>query len=347
MQITVGDIAKRVGALVDGDALAIISGFAGVDQAKNGDITFCSDPKYYEFLPGSRATAILVTDQYRGQSFSALLRVNDPYGKFVEVLKLFQKHQEKEPSVIHPTSLVDPSVRLGSDVSVGAFSVLEAGAVLGDRVTLGPGVYVGRNSVIGEGSFVHPNVTIREGVSLGRRVIVHSGSVLGSDGFGYLSHEDEHEKVPHVGGVVIGDDVEIGANVTIDRGTLGETRIERGVKIDNLVHIGHNVQIGEDTLIVAQVGISGSTQIGKKAILAGQAGIAGHITIGEAVQVGAQAGVTKSIPGGTRVSGYPAMEHDRARRLNAYYRKLPGFFDQLKRLEQRIQELEQDGENIS
>jgi UDP-3-O-[3-hydroxymyristoyl] glucosamine N-acyltransferase len=184
-------------------------------------------------------------------------------------------------------------------------------------------------------------VTVLHEIEIGERVVLHSGVVVGSDGFGYLTKDGVHEKVPQVGTVVVEDDVEIGANAAIDRGTLGATRIGRGVKIDNLVHIAHNVTVGEHSLLIAQVGISGSTRIGHHAVLAGQVGVAGHVEIGDGAMVGAQAGVSKSVPAGTKVSGYPAMEHDRARRLNAYYRRLPRMQQRIRELEERLERLEQ------
>jgi UDP-3-O-[3-hydroxymyristoyl] glucosamine N-acyltransferase len=205
---------------------------------------------------------------------------------------------------------------------------------------------VGAEAEIGEGSYLFPNVTVLHRVRLGKRVIVHASSVIGSDGFGYLQREGLHEKIPQLGTVVVDDDVEIGANVAIDRATLGETRIGKGVKIDNLVHIAHNVTVGDGTLVIAQVGISGSTQIGTSVTIAGQAGVAGHIKVGDGATIGAQAGVTKPVAAGERVSGYPAMDHERARRLNAYYRRLPGLYDQIQALEERVRELERERERV-
>jgi len=283
---------------------------------------------------------------FKGSSPAALLRIDDPYLSFLRILKLFHPDVPARSRGVHPSSVVDPAAHLGENVAVGALCVVEAGARLEDGVTLAPAVFVGAGSTIGRDSYLHPNVTVREGVTLGERVIVHSGTVLGADGFGYLSRSGTHEKIPQIGRLVIEDDVEIGANVTVDRATLGETRIGRGVKIDNLVHIAHNVTVGEHSLLVAQVGISGSTRVGKHATLAGQVGIAGHITVGDGAMVGAQAGVTKTVPPGSRVSGYPAMDHDRARRLHAYYRRLPFLFEEIRRLQDRVQELEREKEGI-
>lgn len=340
MNLTAGEIAESIGATFEGEASTLVTGMAGITEAGPGDITFCANSKYSQLVPRSLAAAVIVRPDYSGGSTAALLRLEDPYAGFNQVLRMFKGETVRRPEGIHPTALVHPSVRMGSAVSIGPLCVLEEDAEIGDGAVLSPGVFVGARTRIGDGCYLYPNVVLREEVSLGKRVIIHAGSVIGSDGFGYVSGEQGHEKVPQVGTVIVEDDVEIGANVTIDRGTLQATRIGRGVKIDNLVHVAHNVSIGADTVVVAQVGISGSTQIGSKVTLGGQVGIVGHLQIGDRVQIGAQAGVTKSIPPDSRVSGYPAMDHDRARRLNAYYRKLPSLFDEIKLLKERMQELE-------
>jgi UDP-3-O-[3-hydroxymyristoyl] glucosamine N-acyltransferase len=346
MEFKVGDIAGRIGATVVGDGERTVTGVAAVQDAASGDLTFCAKPKYHPHVESTRAAAVIVGEEFRGSSPAVLLRVADPYRAFLSLLPLFVSETPDRPRGVHPTAVVDPTARLGREVSIGALCVVEGRAEIGDGATLAPGVYVGEEARIGGGCYLHPNVTVLERVILGEHVIVHSGTVIGSDGFGYVSDRSGHRKVPQVGTVVVEDRVEIGANVAVDRGTLGETRIERGAKIDNLVHIAHNVTVGENAILVAQVGVSGSTRVGKNATLAGQAGIVGHITVGDGAQVGAQAGVTKSVPSGARVSGYPAMEHDRARRLNAYYRRLPALFEELKRLENRVRELEREREKV-
>ena len=347
MQMKVGDIASLVGATLEGDASVVVTGVAAIGNAGPGDLTFCAHEKYAPLVPGTRGAAVFVPLDYVGQCSAALLRVKDPYHALLSVLRTLTNGLPERPRDVHPTALVDPSAELGPNVAIGAYCVIEAEAEIGEDATLGAGVYVGAKSVIGGGAYLFPNVTVLHNVRLGRRVIVHSGAVLGSDGFGYLQRDGVHEKVPQLGSVVVDDDVEIGANVAIDRGTLGETRIGKGVKIDNLVHVGHNVTVGDGTLLIAQVGISGSTQIGTGVTIAGQAGLAGHIRIGDGAVIGAQAGVTKHVPPGERVSGYPAMDHERARRLNAYYRRLPGLYEQLQALEERVRELEAERQSAS
>jgi UDP-3-O-[3-hydroxymyristoyl] glucosamine N-acyltransferase len=340
MELKLGDIAGRLGAVLEGDGELMVEGVAGLGDAGPKQITFLANLKYAADVPRTRAAGIIVPPDYHGETSATLLRMDDPRTGFMEVLRLFSDGENRREPGVHPSAVVHPSVKLGARVSIGALCVIEEGAVLDDDVVLCPGVFVGHGAAIGEGAFVHPNVTLREGVRLGKRVIVHSGTVIGSDGFGYTRRGREYEKIPQVGTVLVEDDVEIGANVAIDRGTMGATRIGRGVKIDNLVHVAHNVTVGENTLLVAQVGIAGSTRVGCDVTMAGQSGATGHVQIGDGVMVGAQAGVTKNVPDGARVSGYPAMDHVRAKRLNAYMRRLPEMFEELKRLGARLREIE-------
>jgi UDP-3-O-[3-hydroxymyristoyl] glucosamine N-acyltransferase len=229
-------------------------------------------------------------------------------------------------------------------VSIGPFCHVGAGAVIGDGTTLIAGVFVGERATLGAQCLIYSNVTIREECTLGDRVILQPGVVIGSDGFGYARHGGVHHKVPQVGRVVIEDDVEIGANSCVDRATTGETRIKRGTKIDNLVQVAHNVVIGENTVLAAQVGISGSTEVGTSVSMGGQAGVGGHLTIGDRVMVGGQAGVTKSVPADTMVSGYPAREHSAARKLYAHIALLPELFKRVKDLERRLGLRQEGGE---
>ena len=346
MQMKVGEIAKLVNATLVGDPETLVTGVAAIGDAGPGDVTFCAQAKYASLVPNTEAAAVLIPNGHPATSRAALLSVADPYHAFLSIARAFRAELPVRERNVHPSAVVDPSVRLGKDVCIGACAVVEKNAVIADGVTLCPGVFVGTDAEIGEQSYLFPNVIVLHGVRLGKRVIVHAGTVVGSDGFGYLQRDGQHEKIPQLGTVVLDDDVEIGANVAIDRATLGETRIGKGVKIDNLVHIAHNVTVGDGTLVIAQVGISGSTEIGNSVIIAGQAGVAGHIKVGDGATIGAQAGVTKPVPAGERVSGYPAMDHERARRLNAYYRRLPGLYEQLRALEERVRELERERERV-
>jgi len=345
MQLKLGDIARRLDAGLEGDPEITISGVAGLREAGPEDISFLANPRYGPEVSASGAAAIIVGEDFGGSFSGALLRVTDPYAGFLAVLKEIRPQTRPRPAGVHPAAVVHPSAQVHPTVALGACSVVEAGARIGPGSVLWPGVFVGAGATIGCDCELHPGVTVLHDVRLGDRVIVHSGTVLGSDGYGYVSSAAGHEKIPQLGSVVVEDDVEIGANVAIDRGTLEATRIGRGTKIDNLVHIAHNVTIGEHALIVAQVGISGSTRVGSRVVLGGQAGIVGHLEVGDGARVGAQSGVTKSVPANETVSGYPAMNHDRARKLNAHLRRLPGIVDELKRLQARVVELEREREH--
>ncbi|HET6370660.1 MAG TPA: UDP-3-O-(3-hydroxymyristoyl)glucosamine N-acyltransferase, partial [Nitrospiria bacterium] len=281
-------------------------------------------------LATTLAGAVLLEKETKGIGPAQLL-VDDPYFAFSRVVSLIHPPRRPSPGV-HPQSIVGPGVRLGKEVYVGPFVTLEAGAVVGDGAVIHHGVFVGEGSTIGEGSVIYPNVTVREGVMLGKRVIVHSGTVIGSDGFGFATHEGRHHKIEQVGRVVVEDDVEIGANVAIDRAALGVTRIGRGTKIDNLVQIAHNVSIGEDSLIVSQVGISGSTTLGHHVVLGGQVGLVGHLRIGNRVMVGAQSGIMRDLPDGSVVWGSPAIAHSEALKVQAVVPHLPEMRKQLRKL---------------
>ena len=298
-------LADWVGGQVIGDSDLSIHGVAGIKEAKQGDITFLSNPRYANVLHTTKASAVIVSKPVKDLSIAALV-VKDPcYAMSQIVSRLYQNpHQSLGVSSL---SSIDKNVKLGTGVSIHPFVRIEEGAVIGNRVTLYPGVYIGKGSQIGEDSVIYANASIREKVTIGRHVIIHSGAVIGSDGFGFATHHGRHHKIPQIGTVMIADDVEIGANVTVDRAALGKTVIGRGTKIDNLVQVAHNVTVGEDCLLVAQVGISGSTHLGDRVILAGQAGLSGHLTIGDNVVVGAQAGVIRDISPNEKVSGTLSM----------------------------------------
>jgi UDP-3-O-[3-hydroxymyristoyl] glucosamine N-acyltransferase len=264
-----------------------------------------------------------------------LLRVESPRQAFLKVLEMFAP-EPHHPEGIDLNAVISPEADIADDVAIGAGCVIEAGARIGQGSVLYPLCYIGRDVRIGEQCVLYPNVTVMHGVQLGNRVIVHSGSVIGADGFGYVTVDGVHRKVPHIGTVEIGDDVEIGANVCIDRAKTGATRIGSGTKIDNLVHIGHNVQIGENCLLVAQVGIAGSARIGRYVVLAGQVGVADHVHIGEGAIVAAQSGVAGNLQGGQRYFGSPAREHGKQLRLMAYTSRLPELFERVKELERKL-----------
>ncbi len=329
------DLAARIGGVLNGDPAVEVTGVAGIREAGPGDLTFLADPRYEEAAAATRAAAILVAADHRPFA-RPVIEHPDPLRAFFSAAALLHPPPPPPPPGIHPTAVIGPGVRLGDRVSVGPHAVLEAGAEVGDRTIVSALVYVGRGVCIGTDGLIYPQVVLREECVLGDRVIVHSGSVIGSDGYGFRREGDRHIKVPQIGRVVIGDDVEIGASCAIDRGTLGDTVIERGTKFDNLVHVGHNVRIGADSLVIAQVGIGGSAVIGQGVILAGQAGIAGHVVIGDGAQIGGQAGVIASVPPGEQLWGTPAMPLHQSKRVYAAIRRTPEILREIAALKAQV-----------
>jgi UDP-3-O-[3-hydroxymyristoyl] glucosamine N-acyltransferase len=341
--VKLGAIAELCrGVLEAGDPSQDIVGVGSLSEATSGEVSFLSNPKYSHQMSATQATAALVGHAWQGEHSCALIRVEDPNRAFAEVAVALSPPQQDFPAGIHPSAVIHESAQMGADVHVGPGCVIESGAIIGDGSVLVANCYIGPNAVLGTGCRLYARVSLRANCILGNRVWIHDGSVIGSDGFGYAPSSDgKWEKIPQLGCVEVGDDVEIGANVTIDRARFGKTRIGSGVKIDNLVQIAHNVQVGENTVMAAQVGISGSTRIGKGVQLGGQAGLAGHLEIGDGAIVGAQAGVTKSVPAGTFVSGYPAMDHRKAVRLQAHLGKLPELKKRVQALEDEVGETRQ------
>jgi UDP-3-O-[3-hydroxymyristoyl] glucosamine N-acyltransferase len=332
-------LAGIVGGEILGDPDIVIEGVAGIREAEKGQITFLANPKYEPYLDSTRASAVIANRD--GDLGTSIIRVANPYLAFLKVVTLFSESAlEKYERGIHPTAVIDETASIGKDVALGAYTVIEAGAVIEDRATILPHVCICKDAKIGEDCLIYPHVTIRERCEIGNRTIVHSGAVIGSDGFGYAKDGDTHHKIPQIGIVRIEDDVEIGANSTIDRATTGVTLIKSGSKLDNLVQIAHNVVVGENSILAAQVGVSGSTELGRNVVLAGQAGLVGHISIGDGAQVGAQGGVTKSIPPQTSVSGYPAREHGLARKIYAAMARLPHVMKEFRKLKERVDRLE-------
>lgn len=329
------ELARFVGGEVGGDGDVLITGVANLEDADEGDITFIANPKYMPMLATTKASAIIaspdITDSLRGRN---CLIIKNPYLAFAKILTLFTPPTPFYKG-IHPKVEVHPTAIIGSSPSISPFVYIGEGSRLGDRATLFPGVYIGRDVTIGDDTLIYSNVSIREGCRIGNRVIIHCNTVIGSDGFGFAKDGTKLYKIPQVGIVRIEDDVEIGACVTIDRATLGETVIRRGTKIDNLVQIAHNVEIGEDSTIVAQVGISGSTKVGKRVTLAGQVGVVGHIEIGDDVMVGGQSGVTKDLPPRQAFSGMPAIPHREWLRAVGIFAKLPEMRKTLMELEKK------------
>ncbi len=339
MQKTLNEIAKIIGGKVVGNGDILITGASGIREAEEGDITFLANSKYSPLLDKTRAAAIIAAEDVQKTVKPVIVTAN-PSLAFAKIISLFTPDDTGHPDGIDFTAAIGRNVTLGKDVTIGTNSVIADNVTIGDNVIIYAGCYIGHHTKIGSQSLIYPHVSIRERISIGNRVIIHSGAVIGSDGFGFATIKGLHHKIPQVGTVEVQDDVEIGANVTIDRARFDKTVIGRGTKIDNLVQIAHNVIIGENSLIVAQVGISGSTIIGNNVILGGQAGLVGHINIGDNAIVTAQSGVAKSVPADTMVSGYPARPFMTTQRANASLQNLPKLFDLVKELKKRIEELE-------
>ena len=333
------ELAEWVDGTVVGDGEVEISGVASIEEAQAGEITFIANPKYLPKLSETRAAAVIVSKEVT-QADKPLLCVTDPYLAFAKILILFS-HKPYQPKGIDSNAWVSPTAKLGRDLTLYPFVYVGDRCSIGDRVTLYPGVYVGEDSTIGEDSILYSNVSIYPGAAIGKRVILHSGVVVGSDGFGYVKEGKKNVRIPQIGKVEIEDDVEIGANTTVDRATFGKTILRRGVKIDNLVQVAHNVVIGEDSILCAQVGISGSTKIGSNVTLAGQVGVVDHVEIGDNVMVGAQAGVTHRLPPNQGYVGSPALPHREFLRVNAVFSKLPEMRKRLIEIEKRFRKIEE------
>jgi UDP-3-O-[3-hydroxymyristoyl] glucosamine N-acyltransferase len=339
MARTIKEIAKLVDGEVVGDPDLLIDGIAGIEDAKEGDITFLANPKYLPFLDKTKASAV-ITGRDIGACSKTVVKTENPSLAFIKVVSFLLPKSEGHVKGVHASAVIGKDVKLGKNAAVGACAVIEDGAAIGDNTAIYPCCYIGKNTKIGKDTLIYSNVTIRERITVGDRVIIHSGTVIGSDGFGYVTVDGTHHKIPQVGTVVVEDDVEIGANVTVDRARFDKTVIGKGTKIDNLVQIAHNVTIGKNCLIVAQVGISGSTEIGNNVILAGKVGVVGHIKIGDNSIVMAQSGVIKSLPEGSIVWGFPAKPADLARKISACIQNLPKMHETLRGLKNKIEEFE-------
>lgn len=343
MDKTLKELAELAGGTLDGDGSITINGVAGIKDAVPGQITFLANPKYLKDLKTTMASAVVVSHDTPVEG-KAAIRAKNPYLAFSKIVSGFAPNVNR-PNGIMQGAYVNPGAKTGHDVTIYPGVYVADGAEISERATLFPGVYVGEGSSIGKGSILYPNVVVREGVRVGARVIIHAGAVIGADGFGYATDGGKHHKIPQIGGVIIEDDVEVGANTTIDRGALGNTIIRRGTKIDNLVMVAHNVVVGEDSIICGQAGISGSTELGHHVVLAGQVGTVGHIKIGDGVMVGAKSGVSNDLDSGKPYSGIPAMPHKEWLRLQATLHRLPDLKKQLGNLVKRVDELDKNKEN--
>lgn len=337
-RFTLGELAESLGATLDGEAGRVITGVAALESAGPQDISFVIAPRYAAAALASRAGAFLAAESSTGLP-APTLRARDPRRALVDLLRLFHPAAPAAPGC-HPTVQLGPGASVEPSASVGAYAVLEAGARIGARTRLGAFVFVGAGASVGEDCVVGPRVTLGEGVRLGRRVIIHPGAVIGADGFGYVFDGAAHVKMPQVGGVVLEDDVEVGANTTIDRATLGDTVVRRGSKLDNLVQVAHNVEIGEHCIVAAQSGVAGSSRLGRHVVLAGQVGIADHVTVADDALLAAQAGVAADIAEPGLHMGTPARPARIMRRIWVAREQLPDLPRRLRAIERRLREVE-------
>jgi UDP-3-O-[3-hydroxymyristoyl] glucosamine N-acyltransferase len=337
MKLTIDQIASRVQGRIQGHGQQCITGVAPFENADGCDITFAGSPKFLKRLHDTGAGAILVPFDFPGED-DRVIRVKNPQLAFSIVVRLFHPSSPAW-SGISPAAHIGQHVQMGKGIAIAPFAVVQDHVCLGDQVILHPHVVLGDHVVIGNDVEIFPNVTILNATRIGNRVTINAGTVIGGDGFGFTPDDGTYHKIPHLGIVQIDDDVEIGSGNTIDRATYGKTWIQKGVKTDNLVHIGHNVTVGENTLLVAQVGVSGSTSIGRQSILAGQVGVSGHLTIGDRVTIGPQAGIAGSIPDGVTVSGTPEMPHKLWLRVQRIIPRLPEIKKKLGEMEKRLNEI--------
>ena len=344
MEFTAKQIAELTGGRVEGNEQAAVSTFAKIEEGHEGAISFLSNPKYTHFLYDTKSTIVLVDEtlELEHPVSATLIRVKSAYESVGRLLQLYEQMKPRKTGV-DALAFVSPKATIGKDVYIGAFACIGDGAIVGDGTQVYPHVVVGDGVTIGQQCLLYPNVTIYQGCRLGNRVTIHAGSVVGADGFGFAPNQEGYEKIPQIGIVVIEDDVEIGANTCIDRSTMGQTVIRRGVKLDNLIQVAHNCEVGENTVMSAQVGLAGSTKIGSWCMVGGQAGFAGHIQVADKTFVGAQCGVISNTKGqGEQLIGSPAMDPKQFFRSMAVVKRLPDMYRELNELKKRVEELKKN-----
>ena len=347
MQFTAQQIALLVSGTIEGNPDTTVTSFGKIEEAAVGQLTFLANPKYEEYLYTTKASLIIVNESLQLQKniTATLVRVKDAYSAFATLLTTYQNLKAQQRKGIETPSHIASTATLGTDVFVGAFAYIGEKVSIGNNSKIFPGAYIAENVSIGNNTTIHAGVKIYEDCVIGNDVIIHAGTVIGSDGFGFAPQPDgSFQKVPQIGNVIIEDQVEIGANTTIDRATMGSTIIKKGVKLDNLIQIAHNVEIGSQTVIAAQTGISGSTKLGQKIMIGGQAGIAGHLTIANGVKIAGGAGVTKNLDGeGKSYAGFPAEDAKQSLKAQVYTRQLPELEKRVKELEKLVTQLLQNG----
>ncbi len=337
MKLAAQEIAQIVGGTLKGNGDISIEGVASIEEATAADISFINSPQYLKFLPHCQAGVLLVKNGLEIPTHHTVIGVPNAQFAFLKILQIFATDKSiREAIGIHVTALIAKDVQLGENISIGPYVVLESGVSIGSGTTIGAHSFIGRNSVIGKSCHLYPQVTVREEIRIGNQVTIHSGSVIGADGFGYFTEGTLHHKIPQIGIVEIEDAVEIGANVTIDRATMGKTIIGKGSKIDNLVQIAHNVRVGESCLIAAQSAIAGSSKLGKNVTLAGQVGVGDHVTIGDGSIVAAQSGIPKDVRPGSILFGTPAKPLLLEKKIQAVLKKLPAFYEEFRKIKKHL-----------
>jgi UDP-3-O-[3-hydroxymyristoyl] glucosamine N-acyltransferase len=336
--ISLKEIAEKIQGDLTGNGLVAISGISGIEEAKEGDITFLIDNSFKKYLKECKASAIILgkninTDQLKGKN---IIITKNPALAYVKVIEIFHP-QKINDRAISPSAFVAKTSQISNDATIYPYSYIGEKTIIGEKAVIYPFVHIGDGVTIGKETVIHPHAVVYDKVVIGKNVIIHSGTVLGSDGFGYIWDGEKHVKIPQIGTVEIEDNVEIGANVTIDRASLGKTLIKKGTKIDNLVQIAHNVTIGENSIIVSQVGIAGSTTIGNNVILAGKVGVRDHVVVGNNVRAAGGTGITKSVPENSLISGNPHMPHKEWLRFQGHLRNLPKLHNRIKQIEKKLQ----------
>ena len=344
MNFTAALIAEFLKGSVEGNSEATVSDISKIEEGKPGTLSFLANPKYEKFIYDTQSSIVIVNADFQPQKkiSATLVRVKNAYESFAALLRLYDQSKPKK-SGVSKMAVISDTASLGKELYVGEFTVVSENVSIGDGVQLYPQVYVGDHVKIGEGTILHPGVKVYEGCEIGAHCVIHAGAIIGADGFGFAPNQDNnYEKIPQVGKVIIEDHVEIGANTTVDRATMGATILRKGVKLDNLVMIAHNVEIDQNTVIAAQTGISGSTRVGKNCMFGGQVGLIGHINIASGVKIAAQSGITKDIKEeGIVIQGSPAFEFGPYQRSYLLFRNLPKLREQINELERKVEELKQ------
>lgn len=341
MKFAASQIGEILQGTIEGDATVLVDRLAKIEEATEGAITFLANPKYTHYIYTTGASVVIVSDTFVPSEpvRPTLIRVGNPYTAFTVLLEFYEKYLRSLKNGIEQPSFQSPEAKLGDQVYLGAFSYVGAGAVIGDQAKIYPQVYIGENVVVGRGTVIYPGARIYRDTRIGDNCIVHAGAVLGADGFGFAPQADgSYKKIPQTGNVILEDDVEIGANTTIDRSTMGSTVIRKGTKLDNLIQVAHNVEIGSNTAIAAQAGIAGSSKIGQGCVIGGQVGIAGHLHIGDRTTIAAQSGVIADIAGGSTVMGAPSFDHKDYIKSYVIFRKLPKLAQRIERINKKLEE---------